>query len=130
MTTIDNLLKWAVNVLRDKAFKASDTAGWWTDLKTGQPVQVTIEMILAKIALMHSELSEATEGARKDLMDDKLPHRKMLEVELADCVIRIMDLCGKMNLDIGGAIVEKMQYNASREDHKMENRLKDGGKKA
>jgi NTP pyrophosphatase (non-canonical NTP hydrolase) len=80
------------------------------------------------LALIHSEVSEAMEGHRKNLMDDKLPHRKMLEVELADAVIRILDLSGYLNLDIGGAVVEKMQYNAKREDHKIENRSKEGGK--
>jgi NTP pyrophosphatase (non-canonical NTP hydrolase) len=53
----------------------------------------------------------------------------MIEVELADAVIRIADLCGSMGLDLGGAITEKMEYNAKREDHKIENRKLDNGKK-
>jgi NTP pyrophosphatase (non-canonical NTP hydrolase) len=61
-------------------------------------------------------------------MDDKLPHRPALEVELADAIIRIMDLAGAMNLDIAGAICEKMTYNAQRPDHKIENRMSEGGK--
>lgn len=81
------------------------------------------------IALCHSELSEALEGHRKDLMDDKLPHRKMAEVELADCIIRIFDLACGFGFDLGGAFAEKMAYNAVREDHKLENRMKEGGKK-
>ena len=66
------------------------------------------------IALMHSELSEALEADRKDLMDDKLTHRSGLEVELADCLIRILDFCGHKDLDIEGAINEKLAYNRSR----------------
>ena len=62
-------------------------------------------------------------------MDDKLPHRKMVEVELADAVIRIFDLAGAMEMDLGGALVEKLVYNTSREDHKKENREAAGGKK-
>lgn len=81
------------------------------------------------LCLIHSEISEALEGHRKNLMDDKLPHRKMLEVELADAMIRIFDLCEGLGLDIGGALVEKCKYNVSREDHKIENRLKEGGKR-
>lgn len=81
------------------------------------------------IALIHSEISEALEGVRKNCPDDKLPHRKMEEVELADALIRIFDYAGAHNLDLGGALVEKMAYNRSRADHKPENRRKEGGKK-
>lgn len=80
------------------------------------------------IALCHSELSEALEGVRKDLMDDHLPHRKMVEVELADAVIRIFDLAMKLELNLGVAIAEKHEYNATREDHKKEVRAQAGGK--
>lgn len=75
-------------------------------------------------------MSEACEGVRKGIQDDKLPDRPMIEVELADAVIRILDLCGHENLDLAGAIQDKLEYNASRADHKLENRLADGGKKA
>lgn len=105
---------------------ASVRGGWWHDLETQQPLQRNVAEMLC---LIHSEVSEALEGHRKNLMDDKLPHRRMLEVELADTVIRIADLCGGLKLDLAGAILEKLEYNAKREDHKIENRKKEGGKK-
>lgn len=116
--------KYALNVLAAAAHKANVT--WWTDLKTGQRKERNVGELLM---LATSELAEAMEGHRKNLQDDKLPHRKMFEVELADCLVRIFDMAGGLGLDIGGAFVEKMAYNAQRADHKPENRLADGGKK-
>jgi len=69
------------------------------------------------------------EGYRKNLMDDKLKHRTMFEVELADVFIRIFDIAGAHDLDLGGAVLEKLNFNKNRPDHKLENRLKSDGKK-
>lgn len=102
-------------------------AGWWTDLKTGED-QRGANNIPEKLMLTVSELGEAMEGHRKNLMDDKLPHRPMIEVELADTLIRIFDLAGAKGYDLGGAIAEKLAFNAKRADHKAENRAKEGGK--
>ena len=98
---------------------------WWHD-KNGQPLQRNKGELLC---LIHSEISEAMEGERKDLMDDKLPHRKMAEVELADALIRILDYAAGFGYDISGAVYEKLQYNAVREDHKHEAREQANGKK-
>ncbi len=81
------------------------------------------------LMLIVSEIAEAMEGVRKDSMDDKLPHRKMEEVELADALIRIFDYAGAHGLDIDGAYQEKRAYNKQRADHKPENRAKEGGKR-
>lgn len=120
---------------------ASLDAGWWRDVGTGLDLSRLVrapfgatETLLArslvaqKLCLVHSEISEAMEGHRKGLKDDKLPHRPMIEVELADAVIRIADLAGALKLDLGGAIAEKMAYNAQRPDHKPEARAAAGGK--
>lgn len=66
------------------------------------------------IALIHAELSEALEADRDDLMDDKLTHRKGLEVEMADAFIRILDFCEGMGLDLEGAVREKIEFNKNR----------------
>jgi NTP pyrophosphatase (non-canonical NTP hydrolase) len=116
----------ALNELSAEIHQNNIEAGWWTDLKTGEKKDRNIGELLC---LVHSEISEAMEGARKNLMDDKLPHRPMLEVELADALIRIFDIAGSRGLDLGGAIKEKREYNSKRADHKIENRLKADGKK-
>lgn len=100
---------------------------FWRDLLTNEPLanRNRGEMLM----LMVTELAEAMEGERKGLMDTHLTHRPMAEVELADCVIRLMDYAGGFGYDIGGAVVEKLAYNAVRKDHKKEARLAPGGKK-
>ena len=50
-------------------------------------------------------------------------------IELADAVIRILDLAGACGFDLGAAFEEKMAYNAERADHKAEARFAPGGKK-
>lgn len=105
---------------------ASKAGGWWNDLETGEPLKRNVGELLMLIV---SEVAEGMEGHRKNKMDDKLPHRPMLEVEMADAVIRIADLCGGLGLDLGGAIAEKMAFNAQRKDHKIESRKAADGKK-
>lgn len=99
---------------------------WWQDPHTGLPIKRNKGELLA---LIHSEISECLEGERKDLMDDKLPHRKMAEVELADALIRILDYAAGFGYDLQGAFDAKMLYNSTREDHKHAARRVAGGKK-
>jgi len=98
---------------------------WWHDANGNRLVRNKGELL----CLIHSEISEAMEGERKDLMDDKLPHRRMAEVELVDALIRIFDYAAAHGYDLQGAFEEKMAYNAQREDHKHEARALAGGKK-
>ena len=125
----DKMIASAAGLLVTACHGASKAAGWWNDLQTGAPLVDRPHVVGEKLMLIVSEVSEAMEGHRKGLVDDKLPHRPMVEVELADAVIRIADLAGALGLDLGGAIAEKMEYNRNRPDHKPENRKADGGKK-
>lgn len=118
----------ACDLLTDECHFAALHGGWWNDIHTGESLRGK-RNVGELLMLCVSELSEAMEGHRKSLMDDKLPHRTNFETELADCLIRIFDLAGAMNLDLGGAIGDKMVFNSKREDHKIENRLGENGKK-
>lgn len=106
-----------LNQLRDLCHSRSRNAGW-------HDVQREDGTLLA---LIHSEVSEALEGLRKDAQDDHLPHRKMAEVELADALIRILDFAGLKGYDIAGAFEEKLEYNLRRADHRREVRASEGG---
>lgn len=106
---------------------AARASGWWNSDDPNTSMANPLHFS-NKLCLIHSEISEAMEGDRKKLKDDKLPHRPMREVELADAVIRIFDLAGGYGLDLGGAIAEKLAFNAKRADHKPENRAAAGGK--
>ena len=123
-----------INGLAQTVFEQNKASGWWTNIETGESLESKKDEppkrnIPEMLMLVVSEVVEGLEGHRKNLMDDKLPHRPMLEVELADAVIRILDMCGGLGLDLQGAIYEKLAYNAQRADHRVENRLKENGKK-
>lgn len=98
---------------------------WWQDA-AGNKIERNKGELLC---LVHSEISEAMEGERKNLNDTKLPHRRMAEVELVDALIRIFDYAAAYGYDLDGAYREKMAYNATREDHTHEHRAGPNGKK-
>lgn len=81
------------------------------------------------IALFHSEVSEMLEGVRKNTYDDHIPEYLTEEAEAADIVIRVLHYVVKHNLRFTEALNAKHNYNLHREDHKRENRQKEGGKK-
>ena len=121
-------MKEFINNLASKIYKDNKDRGFWEDREnishmmreldgyfSENKVKAVEKAFVAQLlALIHSEISEALEADRKDLMDDKLPHRTGLEVELADALIRIFDMAGGLGMDLGGAVEEKLEYNRSR----------------
>lgn len=100
------------NQLQQDIHRCAKEKGWW-DEERGFP---------EIIALMHSELSEALESYR----NNQPPHFKMpmnslhpgksegYMVELADCIIRIMDYAEHEGFDILKLAEIKMKYNWTR----------------
>nr|UVX62855.1 MAG: MazG-like family protein [Bacteriophage sp.] len=109
----------SISQMQARIHQQNKEMGWWDNPREMGTL----------LCLVHSEISEAMEGERKGLMDDHLPHRSMLEVELADAMIRIMDIAASRGLDLAGAIVEKVDYNRKRADHQPGARAEAHGKK-
>lgn len=75
------------------------------------------EPIGTRIALLHSEASELLEHYRKGKESqpcDKLPSISNAQEELADLVIRCMDLAQEEQIDLAGAIIAKHEFNTGR----------------
>jgi len=137
-----NCVKHLVRVTHEQALKS----GFWACEECTPPCEcaaIAGKNIPEKIALMHSELSEALEEYRKGAImreadvyyevdgikyplsvckrgtynSNSIPEKHKPEgiaIELADCIIRILDFCGAYGIDIAEAIQVKMAYNATR----------------
>lgn len=99
--------------IQDDVHQLAKDNGWWDD--------ADIRIVPEKLALIHSEVSEALEEYRNGQMElyfpskyDDNPKPEGFGVELADAVIRIYDLCGYLGIDLDSLVELKHEYNKSR----------------
>lgn len=88
--------------------------GWWKVLTRDQAQAL---LCLAKLALVHSEVSEAVEAIRDRQWKTELDANGKpvgLGSELADTVIRVLDLAQHLGIDVGSEIARKMAFNRRR----------------
>jgi NTP pyrophosphatase (non-canonical NTP hydrolase) len=82
--------------LQKEIHSLAQEKGWWIDDK-----------ISDKLLMIHSEVSEAVDCYRCGDMDD-------FPIELADIVIRVMDLAERNCIDLWEVINTKHEYNKTR----------------
>lgn len=93
------------NYVQEEVHGIAEEKGWWDEERNQAEI----------LCLIHAEVSEALEALRNGnpTSYNIRTHRQLTE-ELADVVIRVMDYAGGVNLPVAHAIIEKMEYNATR----------------
>lgn len=93
------------NAIAERVYETAKNKGWWDNERSEGEL----------VALMHSELSEALEGMRHgNPPDDKVPEYNAVEAELADTIIRIMDMARHHGYRVAEALIAKMKFNDGR----------------
>lgn len=82
-------------------------AGEIRDYRISKGFTTSWENMLVKLMLVVTEVSEAAEAYRDD------DHAHFRE-EIADTMIRLLDICGTLNIDIETEIEKKMAINRKR----------------
>lgn len=118
---------YVLEMLTEECHQNSARKGFWTDDYTilkhleesddAAPLKKhRVNVMATRLMLIVSELAEGLEAIRHgNPSSEHIPDFDGLSEELADVIIRVCDLAGYLGLNIGNAVVAKMDYNAGRE---------------
>lgn len=118
-----------ISEMQKTAFEAACSHGWHdddtVDCRTLQYSAKHAQEILAQLALIHTEVSEACEAARDGRVrtyEGEHGKPEGVGAELADVVIRAGNLCGQLGIDLEFEVTRKLAFNERRE-HRHGGRL-------
>lgn len=124
-----------LNELRDMVHRTAVEHGWWDwsaikvccEFPAATRDDLTVNEVGAKLALVHSEVSEALECVRENPSGIVAPSTHLIPnpdgtlgkpegfaSELADVLIRVLDICGALDIDIEAEVMAKHRYNETR----------------
>lgn len=106
---VDDAFVSAFSSVQERVHDNAVSHGFWDD--------VNPHTIGCMIGLCHSELSEFLEADRSkdpEQRDPKVPSHQNRTIELADTIIRCMDIAEFLHLPLASALLEKMRVNAAR----------------